>query len=127
MGSFADGALAGRPAVTRHQHGAGVAWYLGTRPSPPAMRALFDRIRADAGVEPVLPNLPDAVQATIRRGAEHAYLFLLNHGAAPATVTLPSAGVDLLGDAGVAVDAVELEPRGVAVVRTRLVRSDMAN
>src|SRR6185369_433869 len=46
VGTFADGPLAGRPAITRHQHGAGVAWYLGTRPSPSAMRALFDRIRA---------------------------------------------------------------------------------
>ncbi|MCW2915569.1 MAG: beta-galactosidase [Actinomycetia bacterium] len=117
VAAFADGELAGRPAVTRHEYGAGVAWYLGTRPEPMAMRTLLDLARADAGAGPVLPDLPAGVQAVVRSGAEHSYLFLLNHGGEPASVALPVPGVDLLGDRSRSVDAVVLAPRAVTVLR----------
>ncbi|MFI6872689.1 beta-galactosidase [Streptomyces sp. NPDC050400] len=64
--SFKDGS----PAVTRHAYGDGTAWYLGMRPEPAAMRDLLDRIRAEAGVRPVLPDLPDGMQARRRVGAD---------------------------------------------------------
>ncbi|MCQ4209391.1 beta-galactosidase [Streptomyces longispororuber] len=64
--SFKDGS----PAVTRHAYGDGTAWYLGMRPEPAAMRDLVDRIRAEAGVRPVLPDLPDGMQARRRVGAD---------------------------------------------------------
>ncbi len=99
--TFADG----RAAVTRHAHGAGVAWYLATRPSPKLMRTLLDRACAGAGVEPVLPGLPEGVQA-VRRGR---YLFLLNHTHAEVTVCVPPGGTPILGGA-------KLDPRGVAVL-----------
>jgi beta-galactosidase len=117
IATFAEGELAGRPAVTRHEYGRGVAWYLGTRPEPATMRALLDLARADAGVQPVLPDLPRDVQAIVRHGEGASYLFLLNHGTTAATVALPGPAVDLLGSAG-PVDAVTLAPRGVAVLRS---------
>ncbi|GAA2070094.1 beta-galactosidase [Actinomadura alba] len=117
VAAFTEGELAGRPAITRHEYGAGVAWYLATRPEAAAMRKLLDLARADAGVLPVLPDLPGDVQAVERHGAEHSYLFLLNHGGEPATVTLPAPGVDLLGDGSQYVDEVVLAPRAVAVMR----------
>ena len=122
VATFAEGELAGRPAITRHAYGKGVAWYLGTRPDPATMRLLMDRIRAEAGVEPVLPGLPGDVQAVVRHGDETSYLVLLNHGGEAATVPLPRPMVDLLGDPDRdrdpdrAVDAVTLAPRGVAVM-----------
>jgi beta-galactosidase len=76
MATFGEGALAGRPAVTRNAGGAGAAWYLATRPEPKLMRAILDRARQEAGVLPVLPDLPPQVQA-VRRGD---HLILLNHG-----------------------------------------------
>ncbi|NUO56579.1 MAG: beta-galactosidase [Hamadaea sp.] len=119
VATFTEGELAGRPAITRHEYGEGVAWYLGTRPNPALMRSLLDRVRAEAGVEPVLPGLPDAVQAIVRHGADAEYLFLLNHSADAVTVTLPSPAVDLVGtDApGTPVTSVSLGARGVAVLR----------
>ncbi|MEU0152086.1 beta-galactosidase [Micromonospora fulviviridis] len=117
VATFADGELAGRPAVTRHSHGAGVAWYLATRPEPATMRALFDHIRGVAGVEPVLPDLPEGLQAAVRHGPDRSYLLLLNHGAKAVTVALPAPAVDLLGDRERSVGAVSLAPRGVAVLR----------
>lgn len=116
LGSFDSGELAGRPAVTRHAFGDGVAWYLGTRLDAEAMSALMALIRAEAGVEPVLPGLPAGVQAAIRRGPDSAYLLLLNHGTAPATVALPAPATSVLPRGG-ETDSLILDPNGVAVLR----------
>ncbi|MGS2616423.1 beta-galactosidase [Micromonospora sp. LZ34] len=118
VGTFTEGELAGRPAVLRHRHGAGTAWYLATRPDPALMRAVLDRVRAEAGVEPVLPGLPDGVQAVRRHGPDRSYLFLLNHGGVEVTVPLPTPAVDLLGGGDRPIDLVTLAPRGVAVLRS---------
>jgi beta-galactosidase len=114
---FADGELAGRPAVTRHKFGAGTGWYAGTRLDADAMERLLGRIVAEAGIEPVLPGLPAGVQAVLRHGPGHRYLFVLNHGPGPVTVPLPEAGPDLLADPGRPVDRLQLPVRGVAVIR----------
>jgi beta-galactosidase len=113
LATFADGELAGRPAITRHRHGAGTAWYLGTRPDPATMRAVLDAARATAGVDPVLPNLPDGVQAGIR--GDH--VVLLNHTTESVTVPLAAPAPDLLTDPSVPLSEVRLAPRGVAVLR----------
>ncbi|GAA4249331.1 beta-galactosidase [Dactylosporangium darangshiense] len=126
VAAFRGGALDGRPAVTRHAFGAGVAWYLATRPDPPAMRALFDRVRSEAGAGAVLEGLPGGVQAVVRRGGARRYLFLLNHAAEPATVTLPEPGPDLLSEADSPLSTVVLPPRGVAVIRTQEVDSPLS-
>ena len=117
VATFAGGELAGRPAVTRHAYGSGVAWYLGTRPEPALMRQLLDRVRAEAGVGPVLPGLPDEVQAVRRHGDDGSYLLLLNHGPDPVTVTLPAPRIDLLAETRRPIDSVTLPRRGVAVLR----------
>jgi beta-galactosidase len=95
MATFEGGSLTGRPAVTRHELGAGKAWYVATRPEPRLMRAILDRVREEAGVLPVLPGLPEQVQA-VRRG-EH--LILLNHGETEVSVsgvTLPPKDVKVI-------------------------------
>ncbi|MFJ8674153.1 beta-galactosidase [Streptomyces sp. NPDC093589] len=122
LAHFTDGELAGRPAVTRHSYGQGAVWYLGTRLEPALMRALLDDVRAEAGVRPLLPGLPEGVQATVRAGAEGQFLFLLNHGDAAVEVPLPAAMTDALAAATDAVggagptDSVTLPARGVAVL-----------
>jgi beta-galactosidase len=80
------------------------------------MRRLLARVRADVGVEPVLPDLPDGVQARVRETASgDAYWIVLNHGPDPATVPLPTPMRDARTDAAPA-DAIRLDPRGVAVL-----------
>ncbi|GGN67735.1 beta-galactosidase [Actinoplanes lobatus] len=89
---YADGPLAGAPAITRHRYGQGAAWYVSTSFGDDGLRALLTRIAAEAGVEPVLPGLPDQVEA-VRRGD---LMFLFNHGITPARVgevTIPAGGV----------------------------------
>ncbi|MEU0483203.1 beta-galactosidase [Streptosporangium sp. NPDC006013] len=92
LAAYADGPLAGLPAVTRHAFGAGTATYLGTRPDEDTMRELVRDALRLAGVSPVLPNLPDGVEAVARvAGDGRRFLFLLNHGDRP----VHAAGVEL--------------------------------
>ncbi|WP_426504776.1 beta-galactosidase [Dactylosporangium sp. McL0621] len=73
--SAQGGPLDGRPMVFRHEYGAGIAWYVGTVPAPDALAGLLARACAEAGVRPVLPDLPPGVEA-VRRGG---VVFLLDH------------------------------------------------
>lgn len=100
LARFTDGDLAGRPAVTRHAYGRGTVWYVGTRLDAALMRALLDDVRAAAGVAPVLPGLPEGVQATVREGPGGRHVFLLNHGSRPVEVGLPAPMRDALAAAG---------------------------
>ncbi|MGC5016389.1 beta-galactosidase [Streptosporangium sp. DT93] len=90
---YADGPLAGVPAVTVNSHGAGRAWYVATRLDPEAVAALLGRVRAEAGVLPAAETTP-GLEVVRRRGPEHDFLFALNHSAAPAW--LRAGGTDLL-------------------------------
>ncbi len=97
VASYSDGPLAGGPAITRHDVGEGVAWYLGTRPDDDGLRGLTRQIANDAGVEPVLRGLPDGVEATRRRGVHGSYVFVINHTDDDVAVDL--AGTELLSGA----------------------------
>ncbi|MFG2133949.1 beta-galactosidase [Streptomyces sp. NPDC048751] len=114
VASYGDGPLAGGPAVTRHTPGAGTAWYLATRPDPATLAALLDRIRDEAGVQPVLAAPQPGVEAVRRSGADADYLFLIDHSGSGAEV--PADGVELLTGKAVS-GSVTVPAGGVAVVR----------
>ncbi|NTW42468.1 MAG: beta-galactosidase, partial [Cellulomonadaceae bacterium] len=48
---YATGHLAGRPAITRSEHGAGSAYYVSTRLDADSLAGLLGRLRHEAGVE----------------------------------------------------------------------------
>ena len=106
VASLADGV----PVVLRNAFGAGVAWYVGTRPSADAMRRLLALVTAEAGVEPVL-SPPRGVEV-VRRGD---VLFLVNHGASDVRLDVPGTHLDLLTGATVT-DSVTLGKFGVAAL-----------
>jgi beta-galactosidase len=106
------GDLAGTPAITRHAHGRGLAWYVATRPEDAALAALLRRACAAAGVRPAVAGLPAGVEA-VRRGD---VLFLLNHGEGEAVVALDGPHRDLLGGS-VHDGSVALERFGAAALR----------
>ena len=76
---FDSAGWAGRPAVTRHEFGKGIARYLSTRLDAVTMRAVLGRALAEAGVAPVVEGLPAGIQAGVRAGAGRRFLILLNH------------------------------------------------
>ena len=82
--TYADGPLAGRPAVTRRAVGDGAAWYLGTLPDDATLLALLDRVVADAEVTPAAVP-PAGVEVVRRSTGDASWLFVLNHTDAPAS------------------------------------------
>src|SRR5690606_3875588 len=78
--SFTSGPDAGHPALTRHELGAGAAWYLATAPVT-GLRGLLGEVLDRAGVHRPR-GLPDTLEL-VRRGR---HLFLINHGDEPVTV-----------------------------------------
>ena len=76
LAEIAAGPLTGIPAIVRNAYGAGTAWYVATLPEERVMARLLALACEQAGVESVLPGLPDGVEA-VRRGE---YVFVLDHG-----------------------------------------------
>ncbi|WP_319018817.1 beta-galactosidase [Microbispora sitophila] len=109
---FADGPDAGHPAVTRHDLGAGSAWYVSTAlDAESGLRGLVARVLDHAGVSRPR-GLPDTLEL-VRRGD---HVFLINHADEPATVTGVT-GTGVLD--GAAYDGSATVPAGgVVVVRT---------
>ncbi len=80
LARYADGPLAGVPALTRREVGAGAAWYCATRLDPEATARLVDAVCAAAGVS-APAGRPAHVEVVRRGDGERTWTFLLNHGA----------------------------------------------
>ncbi|GAA2204698.1 beta-galactosidase [Streptomyces bangladeshensis] len=93
--TYADGLTAGRPAVTRHRHGRGTAWYVSTRLDAQGLDALVGWAADDAGLAP-RAGLPRDVEVVRRRGESGTYLFVINHTAGDTKVPLDTPGTELL-------------------------------
>ncbi|GAA4188116.1 beta-galactosidase [Microbacterium oryzae] len=116
VASFADGPLAGAPAITEASRGAGVVTYVGARLQQESRDAFLARQAQAVGATPTVAGAQElGVEAVRRRGAEDDYLFLLHHGAHDVRVSAD--GVELL--TGDAADGLVLAGGGVAVVRVR--------
>lgn len=108
---------AGRPAIVAKKYGQGTAYYVGTWSDPELLFKLLALVCREAGVEPVMAT-PDGVEALVRRGAEAAYLFLLNHNGTPCEVRIERPFERVL--LGTVTDGrAQLEPFGAAVVEFR--------
>ncbi|HSR24348.1 MAG TPA: beta-galactosidase [Candidatus Eisenbacteria bacterium] len=117
VGSFAGGALDGRPAVLRHGFGAGAAWYVGTVPDAATLERILRRAWTEAGVAPVAPSLPEGVEAVRRVAPAGELLFLLNHRPDEVEAPVPAGGLELLSGRRVPDGRLRLAGRGVAIVR----------
>ncbi|WP_084105647.1 beta-galactosidase [Demequina sp. NBRC 110056] len=116
-GTFVDGPGAGLPAITRHEHGAGTGWYVGTRLSAAELSAVMTGVYADAGIAPVAHA--EGLEVVTRRGDAHDFVIAVNHGDGDAELEIT--GTDLL--TGAAIDGtLGLAGGDVAVVRTASAR-----
>lgn len=95
---YAGGVLDGRPAITRHEFGAGVAWYVSTE--------LDDETAAR-----LLGLSASPVETVHRRAGDTTWTFLINHG--DTQVDVPADGSELVAG------ELPLPPGGYAVVRSR--------
>ncbi|WP_350275174.1 beta-galactosidase [Kribbella sp. HUAS MG21] len=99
---YADGVLDGLPAITRHEVGAGTAWYVSTEVD-------------DETAARLLGLSPSPLETVHRRRGDTTWTFLINHGEQEAVA--PAAGVELV--TGEQVDgAVTVPGGGYAVLRS---------
>jgi beta-galactosidase len=114
VADYAGGVLDGRPALTRHAAGSGVAYYVSTRLDPDSYGDLLATVAAAAGVAPVQAGLPAGVEAVRQHAGDRSWLFLLNHTGEPHDV--PATGADLLTGMPLT-GTVRLPAGGAAVIR----------
>jgi beta-galactosidase len=118
---FTNDYFAGCPAVTCNRYGAGKAYYIGTELDRSTLYTLFDQVSADIGLEPVLPALPQGVEAVcrIRETGEGAVteelFFLINHNNDSVSCVLAECYTDLLSGERISGQAV-MEANGVMVL-----------
>ena len=116
LATYTGDFFAGRPAITRHEHGRGTAYYLGTRLATAGLDSLLTRVIKDAKVQPIL-RAPLGVEVTVRESARERFLFLLNHTDRTARVPLGKfRGTNLITKQAAA-RAISLAPLDVAVIR----------
>ncbi|MDT0344839.1 beta-galactosidase [Streptomyces litchfieldiae] len=93
--TYADGPAAGGPAITRHQLGAGTAWYVSARLGQDGLDAVLAAASDDAGLAP-RDDLPRDVEVVRRAGEGGTFVFAINHTASEAKVELAAPGTELL-------------------------------
>jgi beta-galactosidase len=106
----------GRPCLTVHSVGEGLAYYLATDAEDALLRDLYRALARAKGIEPLLRPV-EGVEVLAREGPDgQRLLFLLNHAARRRTVALGTVrGKDLLSGRAVRGQAA-IEPRGVRIV-----------
>ena len=66
------------PAITRHEHGDGVAWYAATRLDRESLEMLVARLVEEAGVRPIAAGRA-GVELTERTDGDRRWVFVVNH------------------------------------------------
>jgi len=84
------------PAVTDQSFGKGKAVYYGSLFNLDAARCLIKRYAGEAGLKPLLADVPEQVEVTCRTKGGTDFYFLLNHSDSPATVNVGGRFVDVL-------------------------------
>ncbi|WOF24236.1 beta-galactosidase [Microbacterium betulae] len=95
LASYADGPLAGMPAITVARRGAGTVVYASARLVQESRDRLLAGQAEAAGVSQTARGARErGVEAVRRRGARHDFVFLLHHG--DVDVRVVASGADLL-------------------------------
>jgi beta-galactosidase len=89
---------------------------MGTYLTPDLTEALFEDLLAQAGVQPLLPELPQGVEVSLRENDTRRLLFVQNTTAEPKRITGIPQGRDLLDGDKPVKDTFELEGYGCAVI-----------
>ncbi|MGO8048258.1 beta-galactosidase trimerization domain-containing protein, partial [Rhizobium johnstonii] len=88
----------GQPMATSRKIGKGQVVYVGTYLTPDLTAALAERLFAPVGIEPLLGDLPEGVEVTMRMNDDRRLLFIQNYTDQPAAIGGVPAGRDLLDD-----------------------------
>jgi beta-galactosidase len=115
LGRWSDRFCAGLPAITSRQVGRGRVVYVGTYLTDRLVEHLAETILAETGVTPLLPDLPEGVEVTMREAGERRLMFILNTLHTPSVVPGVPVGTDLLTRTRVE-GTIDLDGYGCAVI-----------
>jgi beta-galactosidase len=104
------------PAVTEQSFGKGKAVYYGSLFNLEAARCLVKRYAGEAGLKPLLADMPEQIEVTCRTKGSTDFYFLLNHGDSPVTVTPGDGFIDVL-NGGTANASLTLAPFDYRVLK----------
>jgi beta-galactosidase len=106
----------GQPMATSRKVGKGQVVYVGTYLTPDLTAALGGRLFAPVGIEPLIGELPEGVEVTMRMNDDRRLLFIQNYTDQPAAIGGVPAGRDLLNDENPVAGRLDLEGYGCAII-----------
>ncbi|MET3523397.1 beta-galactosidase [Mesorhizobium abyssinicae] len=115
LGTWSSRFCAGQPAITSRQLGKGRVVYVGTYLTHELAEAIAEGVLTRAGVAPLLPELPDGVEVSIREAEDRQLMFVQNTTEVPVAVPGVPQGLDLLTGRPTA-GPMQLEAYGSAVI-----------
>ena len=116
VGAWSNRFASGEAAITSRTVGKGAVLYLGTYLTEDFVAHFAPGVLSRAGVEPLLADVPEGVEVTMRQAADRRLLFILNTRAEPVEVEGVPDGRDLLAGAEVAGHTVHLDGYGCSLV-----------
>ncbi len=115
LATWRGGHIDGQPAVTLATVGEGKVIYVGTYLARETADWIVRLAVQQTAVEPLLTDVPPAVEVTMRESERGKLLFLLNHGDQPHTLRGLPGGLDILHNEPVG-EELQLAPRQVAII-----------
>jgi beta-galactosidase len=110
-----NGWLDGQPAVVTRSVDQGSITYIGAGLDGATMKAAAKWMMSEAGLNPIMSDLPDDIDLAIRSDNGKRVFIFTNYGVSPRTIALPSPMEDVL--MGGTVSSVTLPQYGVVVLR----------
>jgi beta-galactosidase len=110
-----NGWLDGQPAAVTRSVGQGSITYIGAGLDGDIMKTAAKWMMREAGLNPIMSDLPDDVDLAIRSGSGKRVFIFTNYGVSPRTIALPGPMQDVL--LGGTVSSVTLPQYGVSVLR----------
>ena len=110
---------AGKAAITSRRVGEGAVIYLGAYLTDDLVTHFVPGILSRADVHPLLPDLPEGVEVTVREAADRQLMFILNTREQRIHVRGVPDGLDLLTGTPVESHAVHLGEYGCSIVQVR--------
>ena len=115
LATYEERFYAGAPALTRNAFGKGCCYYVAARTGEDFLIDLYAHVTKEAGLTPLLDDVPYGVLLTERVGENGRFLFVMNTVPEARTVVLPACTDAMTGEARGGETA--LPPYGVIAVR----------
>ena len=116
IGHWASRFAEGQAAITSRKVGKGNVIYLGTYLTEALAELLAEQLLAQAGIAPLIADMPTGVEATIRESKDRRLLFILNTLGEPTAAFGVPSGITLLSDGSRTGDSLVLPAYGCCII-----------